>query len=352
MRLTIQERLPFVCLALVAFLLPALGNRVALLCTFVILIWQGLGAGFTANPWQNLIMRIIPGDLRATFLGAQSAVANLFCALGAAISGFILEKIDAPVNFGICFLIAVAGMAISWIAIQQTREPASETPAEFLGNNLPFLDQIGKILRGNTVFRWFLVTRMLTQFASMAISFFMVYAVRDLDLTEGAVGLLTSLSFLTQVFANPITGWLSDRIGRKSVLSIGAVCAAAGSLLAVLSQNVAWFYLVIILSGIATTIFWTIGIVYSTEFGTENERPAYIGLSNTLVAPATFLAPILGGWLADEFGFSATFIAASIAGWITAAILIFFMKDQIKPDALEFSTGLTTGGSGRDGKNP
>ena len=35
------------------------------------------------------------------------------------------------------------------------------------------------------------------------------------------------------------------------------------------------------------------------EFGEEEDRPAYIGLANTLIAPFTFLAPVLGGWLAD-----------------------------------------------------
>ena len=37
-------------------------------------------------------------------------------------------------------------------------------------------------------------------------------------------------------------------------------------------------------------------------FGSEAERPVYIGLSNTLIAPATILAPVLGGLIADLAG--------------------------------------------------
>jgi len=33
-------------------LVPKIGNRVALIITFALLVWQGLGAGFTANAWQ------------------------------------------------------------------------------------------------------------------------------------------------------------------------------------------------------------------------------------------------------------------------------------------------------------
>jgi len=39
----IQERLPFLGLALVALFLAKLGNTLALMLTFALLVWQGLG---------------------------------------------------------------------------------------------------------------------------------------------------------------------------------------------------------------------------------------------------------------------------------------------------------------------
>src|SRR5512138_3536074 len=48
---TIHERVPFLGFALVAFLLPKIGLEVGLGLAFLLLIWQGLGGGFTANPW-------------------------------------------------------------------------------------------------------------------------------------------------------------------------------------------------------------------------------------------------------------------------------------------------------------
>ena len=74
MLMTIQERLPFLGLALVALFLGKLGNRLALVLTFALLVWQGLGAGFTANAWQSMIAKIIPSDWRGTFFGAQAAI--------------------------------------------------------------------------------------------------------------------------------------------------------------------------------------------------------------------------------------------------------------------------------------
>ncbi len=72
MLLTIHERVPFLGIGLVALSLGVLGNTWALVLTFLMLIWQGLGAGFTANAWQSMIAKIIPSDWRGTFFGVQA----------------------------------------------------------------------------------------------------------------------------------------------------------------------------------------------------------------------------------------------------------------------------------------
>jgi hypothetical protein len=74
MWLTIHERLPFLGLAAVAWFLPALGARNALILTFLLLVWQGFGGGFTANPWTNMISKIMPSGLHGTFFGSQGSL--------------------------------------------------------------------------------------------------------------------------------------------------------------------------------------------------------------------------------------------------------------------------------------
>ena len=71
------------------------------------------------------------------------------------------------------------------------------------------------------------------------------------------------------------------------------------------------------------------------EFGHEEERPAYIGLVNTLAAPTAFIIPLFGGWLADFAGYQATFIASSIGAIATVFVLGLFLRDQRKILAVE-----------------
>ena len=87
------------------------------------------------------------------------------------------------------------------------------------------------------------------------------------------------------------------------------------------------FYVVFILAGIANTVFWTIGMAFTLSYGTDDEKPTYIGLANTLIAPSAILAPLLGGVLADLGGYQLTFLAAAIAAAATLVIFHFFIHD-------------------------
>jgi MFS family permease len=325
--MTIQERVPFLGFAAVALLIPILGSQVCLIMTFILLVWQGLAAGFTAAPWQNMIAKIILPKQHGTFYGAQSAIANLLASLSAVLAGIILARWNSPQDFVICFLLACASLAVSWIALASTREPESHI-VEVVGGQAPsFWRNIGSILKGDANFRWFLIARMLSQAATMAYGFYTVYAVRTLGLSVVAVGIMTGVYTGTQIAANPIMGWLGDRWSKRSIMEIGVIAAALSALLAWLAPTPEWFYLVFILAGIGNVATWTVSLAMILQFGSESERPSYIGMANTLVAPATILAPLLGGWLAQFSGYSTAFMVSALGGIITAGILHWLVAD-------------------------
>lgn len=162
----------------------------------------------------------------------------------------------------------------------------------------------------------------------MATAFFTVYAVQRFAMNETTAGVLTALYLIIQTLANPLMGWLGDKTSHRLVLEIGALAALAAAAGAWLAPSLVWFYGIFALAGIANVAFWTTAMAMTLDFGSAAERPAYIGLANTLVAPATLLAPLLGGWLADTHGYNATFAAATIGGLITWLVLRWFVRDS------------------------
>lgn len=90
--MTVHERVPFLGLSLLALLVPQTSKTTILLLTFGMLVWQGLGAGMAANPWTNLVSKVIPQDLHGTFFGAQSAAFNGLAGVSALVASLILSS--------------------------------------------------------------------------------------------------------------------------------------------------------------------------------------------------------------------------------------------------------------------
>jgi MFS family permease len=336
--MTFNERMPFLGLAVVAWFMPSLGPRIALWMTFGLLIWQGIGGGFTATAWQSMIAKIIPEDRHGTFYGLQSAFANLFASGTGVVAGLLLEKLDLPLNYTLCFLFAGLSMGISYFFLSLTRETPM-TPEETAPPAGSFYKNLIAILKRDQRFRWFLVVRGLSQLSVVAFSFYTVYAVRMMGMTEAIAGLMMGVYTIGQIAANPIMGWIGDRWSHPAVMIIGALAATVSALIALIAPQLSWFYLAFILAGIANVSIWTIGLAMTLKFGTLAERPIYIGLANTLVAPFTILAPLLGGWLADYAGFEYTFILSAIFGLVTAIVLVLTFRGP----RLSLNTDITQG---------
>ena len=339
MLITIHERVPYLGLALVALFLGTLGNKAALVLTFIMLIWQELGAGFTANAWQSMVAKIIPSDYRGTFFGTQSAIANVLMSLAAIAAGYLLVRIHTPLNFSVCFVLTVAGLGLSYLFLGLTREPVDHEKSIPEHQPSPWKGGLA-VLRRDRNFTAFLVIRLLSQFATMGFAFYIVYGLRRFGMSDLTAGFLTAALTITQTVASAVMGWLGDRFGHRAMLIAGSVAVMLSSLMAWGAPSIGWMYPVFILSGLANVAYWTIGMAITMEFGSEETRPTYIGLSNTLVAPFTIIAPLIGGWIAQTAGFQTTFMVSAVGGLVIAVLLFWLVRDprpRTKLEAIERS---------------
>jgi MFS family permease len=331
--LTLFERLPFLGLALVAWNYERLGNTLALALTFALLIMSGLGSGVTANAWQSMIAKLFAPNQRGGFLGWQAGLANLLLSISAVFAGRILADNAFPFNFFTCFLLATAWFAVSWVFLAFVREPDGTVVAH--ASQPPLWQSARRILGEDANFRRLLLARNLSQFAAMPLSFYAVYAVRRLGLSPAEVGVLTGAFASIQLFANPLLGLASDRFGARSMLLLGMVCMGGSTLAAAYGQSLGWFYAAYALAGIAMVSVWTIGMVLTLQFGQEDDRPAYIGLANTLTAPSTILAPLVGGLLIDLFNYQVMFVTALVCTLLSLWALLVLREQPRQQHAAQ-----------------
>jgi MFS family permease len=325
--MTIQERWPFWGLMLVAAAIPLIGRDAALALTLLMVVWQALGAGFTATPWQSMIAKIIPPERRGTFYGFQSAAANLTQSGTAVAAGVVLAAVDYPLNYVLCFFFAGIGMILSFGFLAMTREPEIPVPETAHRTWRDFFNGLLDILRQDGNFRWFIVARTFAQIGAVGTSFYTVYAVREFEMSPQVAGVMTGILMFTQVIASPLLGLLGDRFSHRLMFAFAALLTGLGALMALTAPDLSWFYVIFALSGVTNSMLWTTGMVLTSEFGTDTTRPYYIGLGNTLIAPATLIAPLLGGALADSVGFDGTFILAIFGCVVGAGLLLLMVRD-------------------------
>jgi MFS family permease len=198
-----------------------------------------------------------------------------------------------------------------------------------------FRGALMQILRTDSGFRLFLGARWLAQIAAVGSAFFTVFAVREFNMDAGTAGVMTGVLMIAQTVANPVFGLLGDRYSHRLMFAVGILMAGASAAIAMAAPSLEWFYVVFALTGFAGAGMWTTAMALTVEFGSEADRPAYIGLANTLTAPATVIAPLVGGWMADAISYQVMFGVTAISGLITAIILYFMPepRKQMKPVA-------------------
>src|SRR5207248_10813026 len=86
-------------------------------------------------------------------------------------------------------------------------------------------------------------------------------------------------------------------------------------------------YLSFAFTGLSIGAFNVSAMPIGLEFGPEDERPTYVAINNSSRAPFALLAPLVGGLLADAFGYPVLFATAAGFALAAAAALAFFVRD-------------------------
>lgn len=231
-----------------------------------------------------------------------------------------------PLSFSVCFALTFMAMVVSFGFLSATRE----------GNSIPRPDEHASAYWGKSLhilgtdrnFRSFLIVRIISQFAAMAFAFYVIYAVQEYGMSDAAAAVLVVFLLIGQVVLGPLMGRLGDRWSHRGVMGIGGLGAALSAILAWQAPSAAWFYPVFLLEAVAIVAIWTVPLAMSVSFaGHEKDRPLYVGLANTIPAPAAILAPIIGGWLADAAGFGTTFLLSAVSELVMACALWFIVKE-------------------------
>jgi len=316
---TLGERLPFLLIGILFLTLPNLPPTTLLTAFFLLYAIYTISSGLTSIAWQDFIARLIPKRLWGTFFGLQNGLGGILGVGSAAVAGIILATMPFPQSVGVLSLLCFAAMVVSYIFLGLSVEPPQETiPRQRFAT---FLRGIGPLLRRDKTFRIYLICRAAIALGLTGHAFLTAAALERFHPPPSDVGIFTGALLGAQALANIGLGALADRWGHKQVLEISTAMGLAALLMAVLAPQLIWFVPIFILVGASQAGYQLSGYTLIFAFSSPTERPTYIGVANTALAPVAALGPLLAGWLAAILGYGPVFLMLVAIGLLGIAML-------------------------------
>jgi MFS family permease len=129
-----------------------------------------------------------------------------------------------------------------------------------------------------------------------------LFWVREVHLTDGQIGWVNALFFLTMLLFSPFLGRLSKRLGNYYLIVAGAILLALYPLFTAFSTDMT----LLIVASIVGGAIWAIlsGALYNRllEIIPEDNRPAHLAVYNLALNVAMLLGTMLGPIFADIVG--------------------------------------------------
>ena len=324
---TILERLPFPALALVAFLIAERSPDAALALTLLMLLVMTVTGGVLMPAWLDVVARAVPIALRGRMFGLSALGAGLLGFGASALTAHALATVPAPGGYGLCFVGASLCMALSYVALFYVREPAGGPVAAPIGLGA-YLARLPALLRRDRNLSWFLAARACAMVGTMAVGFYTVYALRAWEAPASQAAIFTGLLVAGNVAGTLAFAWVADHAGHRVVIMAGIAATAAANLVALVTSTLSGFGMVFVLAGVQQAALSVSNFAVLLEFApTADQRPTYVGLGTTSLAPFAFGAPLAAGLLADSFGFRLVFVAAATGALVGLAMLAALVRD-------------------------
>src|SRR6266404_4820216 len=147
------------------------------------------------------------------------------------------------------------------------------------------------------------------------------------------IGLLIGVYDFAELFAKPMAGFIADRRGMKLTLLAGLAIFSFGSLLFLIIDP-GWLLLVRFVQGLGAAALSTVSITLIAKYFTARRGRAF-GIYNAVKGAGYVIAPALGGFLAQAYGFAAIFVVSAAVGVVALLLCLLLPPERSTAGGLE-----------------
>ncbi len=150
-------------------------------------------------------------------------------------------------------------------------------------------------------------------------------------------GLIIALFTLSAGLSRPISGKLTDLIGRIPVMIIGALVCVVCGLLYPLLLTVSGFLFLRFLHGFSTGFKPTATVAYGADIVPVHRRGEAMGMMGVSANLGASMFPPLGSFLTNHYSLNAMFYVSSLLAFLSILILLGLKETLAEPQPFRFS---------------
>ncbi len=316
-------------------------SELAVLTLIFLLAFRGLFTPLWITAWMSWMHDLVPRRLLGGYYGRRLATSTAVLAvlgLGASfyISWWEGQAPPGQEAYGYSFFFIAGALTLGIIGpfmVARAREPLMPAAPEVKESPISTLTEPLRDKNFSHLLRFLWVWGVAS---NIAIPFFVVYMLTDLELELPVVMSLVVLSNITHVLFVRVWGPMADRVGSKTVMSLSAslflLVFLGWVFVAHTEKHVLTMPLLIVLNafvGIARGgVLLTVNTL-ALKIAPDNKATAFLGVAGIAAYVSMGIGPIIGGLLADFFStktlrFDLTWISQTGAVEIPALQLIGF----------------------------
>ena len=149
---------------------------------------------------------------------------------------------------------------------------------------------------------------------------------RKLGITDGAMGGIFALFAVAYVLAMPPSGYLTDRLGRKTMLISGIAIFGCTTLMLAFITDALQFAILRSLEGVGAAMTAPSAFALVIDLVPEEKRATAMGVEGTAQVLGIFGGPAVGGFVAGEINFYYPFYVGAALAFI-CCIIVYMVKE-------------------------
>ncbi|MDP4192773.1 MAG: MFS transporter [Bacteroidota bacterium] len=329
LRTSLLQRVPWLLISFTSlFFIGKIESNIGLVIFFILFALAAVAGSLNLPGWFDLIAKLTPIHLRGRLFAFRSITGGALGIIGGWIVSMILSRISFPENYAILYLIAFIITMCSYIFLTLLKEDSPDDVHEEKGYK-DFFRGLPRILKEEKNFRNYLVADALLVTALMADVFYSINALSRFSLPDSYVGEFTIIIMGSLILGNLFFGYMADHFGHKLNLLIASLSTFSACFIALNAYSLNLYMIAFAGSAFTTSLQQVSRLPIIAELSAENNRQTYIALTNMITSPFS-LSGIIGGWIANHYGYSYIFIISMVCAFSASIWLIAMVKEPRK----------------------